>query len=175
GLLPTQGRGPVFVGNSSIPGDQHPAAPGTFDFQAVEKVSKGKATFSHLYIDFVGTNYILSAGTTSFATHAGADTHIFEVVANKPDHLIFANQPDASNNLTRVNSKGGQPVPGVNGVVVAAVDAYGNLARSFTGKVTVGVQAAAGNSNKASLVNPMITASQGFAVINSAYVMQNSG
>src|SRR5262249_4994119 len=28
GLLPTQGRGPVFVGNSSIPGDQHPAAPG---------------------------------------------------------------------------------------------------------------------------------------------------
>src|SRR5262249_45399712 len=136
GLLPTQGRGPVFVGNSFIAGDQHPDAPGTFAFQAVEKVVNGVANFHNLYIDFVGTNYILSAGTTTFATHAGTDTNQFNVVANKADHLTFANQPDGSNNLTRINFTGGQPVPGVNGVVVAAVDAFGNLATSFTGTVT---------------------------------------
>src|SRR5262249_34968374 len=43
------------------------------------------------------------------------------------------------------------------------------------GEVTVGVKAAAGNSNTASLVGNSITASQGFAVINNAYVMQKSG
>src|SRR5262249_39725434 len=47
---------------------------------------------------------------------------------------------------------------------------------SFTGTVTVGVKAAAGNPNTASLVGTTtITASQGFAVINNAYLMQNGG
>jgi hypothetical protein len=175
GLLPNQGRGPVFVGNSSMAGDQHPMD-GTFDFQAVVKAVNGVASFDKLYIDFAGTGYILSAGTTSFATHAGADTAEFTVVANNTAQFVFANQPDASNNLTRLNFKGGQPVPGVTGVVVAAADAFGNLDTSFKGQVTVDVQAAAGNSNTASLVGTTtITASQGFAVINGAYVKQNGG
>src|SRR5262249_4726898 len=138
GLLPNEGRGPVFIGNSTIKGANTPRpAPttppftnppdgGSYDFQATGAAKNGVGTFDDLYINFVGSNYILSAGAASFATHAGADSAPFSVAAAPAETLVFANLVDSSNAEASFNFTlpGGKPppLPGVNGVVVEALD-----------------------------------------------------
>ena len=98
GLLPNEGRGPVYVGYGPVPGAINYTKPVTndpndsFDFQSVQTAKGGIVTFTNLYMDFVGAGYILSAGTTSFVNHAGADTVPFNVVAAAASNLVIANQ-----------------------------------------------------------------------------------
>ncbi len=102
GLLATQGRGAIFVGNSQTiytPTDPRilapttaplPNPPNSFDFQATGQVSGGMVMFPDLYISaalpgtsVATTDYILAASTTSFATQVGATTMPF-VMTNGP-------------------------------------------------------------------------------------------
>ena len=98
GLLPNEGRGPVYVGYGPAAGAINYAKPVTnnpndsFDFQSIQTAKAGIITFTNLYMDFVGAGYILSAGTTSFVNHAGADTAPFNVVAAAASNLVIANQ-----------------------------------------------------------------------------------
>src|SRR5262249_4481673 len=135
----------------------------------------GVVTFDKLYINFVGGNYILSAGTTSFATHAGADTKPFRVVGAPAAQLVFANLVDTSNAQTSFNftlpAGNTPPLPGINGVVVVALDQFGNLASGFSGKITVGL----GTGSAPLGGEKTYTANQGFAVINQAYIDQKTG
>jgi hypothetical protein len=181
GLLPNEGRGPVFVGNSATiykptdprleaPTSNLPAVPNSFDFQATARAVNGVVTFPKLYMDFVGGNYILSAGTTSFATHAGADTKPFNVVAAQADHLVFANQVNTTSGRLRLNTF--QPIVGlpdlyknINGLVVAAQDQFGNFATGFNDEVQLTL---AGGT--ADLINSKVKAYNGFAVFNQTYV-----
>lgn len=187
GLLPNEGRGPVFIGQSTTEGANTPITAPTdpndpkfqqpansYDFQATRKAVNGRVLFDNLYINFVGNNYILSAGTTSFATHAGTDSKPFQVVAAQAAKLVFANQVDASNAETSFNSRGSQPISGVTGVVVAALDKFGNLASGFNKDVTLALQPVPGGGTGA-LVGTTVTANQGFAIINQSYIDDTTG
>src|SRR5262249_19084022 len=134
GLLPNAGRGPVFVGNNNtagantpIPADPTNPTKPSYDFQALGKADHGVVRFPTLYMNFAGEEFILSAGTISFATHAGADTNPFTVVAAQADHLVFANQVNTTSAQLRFNTFnpiGGLPTiyKNINGLVVAAQD-----------------------------------------------------
>jgi hypothetical protein len=189
GLLPNEGRGPVFVGNGPTAGANTPIpaptknlpdTPNSFDFQATGKVTNGRVTFPLLYTDFVGSNFILSVGTTSFATHAGADTKPFSVVAAAADHLAFANQVNTTSAGLRFNTY--QPIVGLspvykatNGLLVAAFDKFGNIATSFTDNVQLSLNKVTPGATGALAGVATVKASGGFAVFNGAYVDQMGG
>jgi hypothetical protein len=187
GLLPNEGRGPVYVGNGPVAGkidysktvQKNPND--SFDFQAVKTVVGGKAIFNNLYIDFAGQNYILSAGTTNFVNHAGADTAPFMVVADKASHLEFVNEVNTTNALARIVSfNPAQWLPGqykaMNSVVVAALDPFGNVDPNFLDAVKLDLQPLTGtgtlkNSNILKGKDPLaVVAFGGFAVFNTFYI-----
>jgi endoglucanase Acf2 len=180
GLLPNNGRGAVFVGNSTTiytpsdprlpaPPNNPPATPNSWDFQATAQVVKGQVCFPHLYTDYAGTGYILAAGTTSFAAYGGANTQQFTVTPAPASQLVFGNQPGASNQNSRLNfvNPTNPLLPGVFGIVVAGFDAFGNLATGFDGPVTLGLQ----NSTNIGGTTT-INAINGFAVFQQAYITQ---
>ncbi len=83
---------------------------------------KGVATFSGLKITQAGTGYSVTAsGSLTSAT-----TGLFNVTAGTATHLAITTQPPAS--VTAGSAFG---------LVVTALDAHGNVATSFTGKVAL--------------------------------------
>ncbi len=92
---------------------------------------KGVAVFSGLRITQAGTGYSLTAS----GSLAAATTNLFNVTARAATHLAVTTQPPAS--VTAGSAFG---------LVVTALDAYGNVASSFTGKVTLMLSSNPGKS-----------------------------
>ncbi|NMO14351.1 hypothetical protein HPC49_02580 [Pyxidicoccus fallax] len=89
----------------------------------------GVASFPGVSVNQVGTGYQLSASTST--TRSTATSAAFNVTAGAPARLVFTTQP------SRV-SAGDNVAPAVE---VTALDARGNIATSFTGVVTVALDA----------------------------------
>jgi hypothetical protein len=120
-----------FTGDVTIALGANPGG-GTLGGTTTVKAAGGVATFASLTIDKKGAGYRLKAtsGSLSAATSAA-----FDIAAGPAKQLAFAIQPP----------------PGVAGtglapaVTVAARDALGNLADSFTGLVTIALVGGAGS------------------------------
>ena len=95
-------------------------------------VSNGVATFSGLTLDTADTGYTLVATATGLTS---ATTGSFNVVAAGSSKLVVATQPPATAN-----------VDDVFGLTIDVNDAYGNLATSFDGNVTMAVASNPGDS-----------------------------
>jgi hypothetical protein len=90
----------------------------------------GVATFGDLNVDRSGSGYKLSATATGLAGTASAPFTITPSAANR---LVYTVQPDSTT--------AGTPIPPF---AVTVRDAFGNPVRSFTGDVTVTIEANAG-------------------------------
>jgi YD repeat-containing protein len=149
----------------------------------------GTADFHNVYMDYVGSQYILAAGTASFSTHGQADTsdNPFTIVPNAPVALIFpvnSNSPPQNvlNSVDRNRLNAANPVittiQNVNGPTVEAVDKAGNVATSFD-KQPVTLSLAMGNpndlmqqtGNNPPVAGPItINAVKGIAVFNMSFI-----
>src|SRR5262249_31289710 len=84
GVLRNEGRGPYFLGQGTDPTvvTYAPSANPTMHSYATAKVMNGVATFSgaqDIYQPVAGNNFILSAGTDTFATRIAGSTNGFDV------------------------------------------------------------------------------------------------
>ncbi|HKE91933.1 MAG TPA: hypothetical protein VKB45_16485 [Gemmatimonadales bacterium] len=93
--------------------------------------SAGVATFADLSLTKAGNGYRLQAGAASWI----ATSNAFSVVAGVASQFSFAIQPTTT-------GAGSAITPAVQ---VAALDAYGNVATSYSGMVTVGLGANPGS------------------------------
>ncbi|MBI3544605.1 MAG: hypothetical protein HY075_15145, partial [Deltaproteobacteria bacterium] len=87
----------------------------------------GVATFSNLALNAAGSGYSLAASSTGLA---GASSQSFSVAAGPAVSLAFSSQPPSS-------VSAGAPF----GAQVSAYDAYGNLAKGFSGAVGLAASA----------------------------------
>ncbi len=111
-----------FTGSVTLTLASGPAGAGVTG-KLIATLVKGVATFSGLKIARAGTEYSLMASSGSLDT---ATTGLFSVTAGTATHLAVTTQPPSNVNAGSAF-----------GLVVTALDAYGNMATSFTGKVTL--------------------------------------
>ena len=184
GVQANNGRGPVFVGyNATNQGStvNDPANNAFYNWEFTGTVKAGVITFPFLYMNQVGANFILAAGTTNFAVSSSATTsnkapsNGFSVVPGALASVKFANMIGTSNALTSFNVTGIQPIKSVNGIVVGAFDNVGNVVTGFSGAVQLAIQAGGGTGTGTLLGVTMATAFQGFAVFNQAYISNDPG
>ncbi len=175
GILANNGRGPVFVGYSQT--DPGSTDPSVYGVQYTGTVTNGRLVLPFLYMNLVGTGYILAAGTTQFASHAAAATlglPGFTITPGVASTLKFGNGVGDTTADNAFNFTGTQPIPGVSGLVVVATDRVGNVATSFTGSVSLQLNPENGATGTLAGVTTA-TAFQGFAIFNQAYVNQTGG
>jgi hypothetical protein len=181
GVLPTQGRGAVFLGRSDTAGDLQGLS-ADVEVLAVN----GLAVFDKVYVNYVGRSYILAASTASFATNGLETTDSvkgFDVVPNKAVALTFPGNDKGENVLgsvdqNRLNAANPviSPFANVNGVVVEAVDKGGNVDTSFNGPITLDLKSGtgdllAGGTNSTPAKGPItVNARNGVAVFNMAAI-----
>ncbi|MHB1425324.1 MAG: glycosyl hydrolase [Gemmataceae bacterium] len=165
GILRTNGRGPVFIGQSATAGDVK-----GLQSSVNATVTNGVAVFNNIYINYVANTYILAAGTATFATHSGATTSEFNVVPGAAAKLLFANTILDSNDRTRFNVQG-NGLQGVTGLAVYAVDKVGNINPTFNGPIQLEI--ASGGSGGTLKGVTTVNALNGVAIFNQAYIQQN--
>jgi hypothetical protein len=167
GILKTEGRGPVFIGSTT---DEAKAGDPAGLHSDVEVLAvNGVARFQHVYVNYVAQKYILAAGTSAFAINGAANTDMFDVVPGAAAALKFANKVLNSNDRTRFSFEG-QPITGVNGLAVAAVDKVGNVATGFTGPIQIQLGSGTGG---ALMGTTTVNAFRGIAIFNQAYIRQD--
>ncbi|HXV91427.1 MAG TPA: hypothetical protein VD707_08660 [Gemmatimonadales bacterium] len=121
-----------YIGNVTVTITGGTGTPGaTLSGTRTVAAVAGVATFSTLSIDRAGTGYTLTA-TASGLT--GAVSGAFNITAGGAAVLVFTQQPTTS-------VAGAAIAPAVQ---VSARDALGNAVTSFTGNVTVAIQAGTG-------------------------------
>ncbi|HZY84704.1 MAG TPA: hypothetical protein VFE78_07725 [Gemmataceae bacterium] len=176
GVLRNEGRGPHFLGQGTDPTSvvYAPNPNATMSSYATATVKNGVATFGgaqDVYEPVVGNNYILSAGTDSFATTVAGSTNGFNVVPGPVTKLAFINQPLDTGAGLALSVGSPQAFPGQPGLAVAAEDAVNNIVPTFTGSVQVSlvpVNNAPGTLTGTTTVN----AFRGVALFNTLTVRQ---
>src|SRR3989449_704412 len=114
-----------FTGTVTVALDANPGSSTLSGTTAVAAVA-GLATFFNLSIDKVGSGYTLTAATTVGGGTASTSTP-FDVSAAAASRLVFTVQPS--------NAAGGAAI--APAVQVTAQDTHGNIAKAFTGNVTL--------------------------------------
>jgi endoglucanase Acf2 len=175
GVLPTAGRGAVFVGQSTNLGD-----PTQLVDYVTATAQNGVVTFPNLYMNLVGQQYKLAASTTTFGTHSLATTNEFDVIPGAAKALQFGNTVDTTTAGLTLNGTGVQPITGagVRGVVVQAVDAGGNVTTALNGTLTLTLvpeDGGPGTFNNTGSLTTTVKVVNGYAVLNQIYINQTGG
>ncbi len=150
----------TVVFDTIIIGGATPTLGGTLTVAAID----GVATFTDLTLDTAGTNYYLRVTSGSFLSGM---TGPLTVKVGSPTQLVITSQPPKGVDI-------GDPF----GIAIVAEDAYGNVATSFNGNVTVSIASGAGDGALAGTLN--VAAVQGVAsftgltldIVGSGYALQ---
>jgi endoglucanase Acf2 len=176
GVLPTAGRGAVFVGQSTT----NPGDPTQLVDYVTATAKNGVVTFPNLYMNLAGQQYKLAASTKTFGTHSLATTDEFDVVPGAAKALQFGNTVGETTAGLTLNGTGVQPIAGagVRGVVVQAVDAGGNVTNALNGTLTLTLvpeDGGPGTFNNTLSRTTTVKVVNGYAVLNQIYVNQTGG
>ena len=115
--------------------------------------ANGVATFTNLAIDRAGSNYVLWAASTGLAASDSTPFNVVPTGQGTAVRLAFQQQP--------VGGAVGVPFP-VQPVVVA-LDGGGNVAQTFSGRVSVGIERWSGTSGAVLSGTATVTAVNGIA------------
>jgi len=153
GNTATSHTGNVSVAIASGSGKSGAALSGTKTVAAVA----GVATLSNLTLDSAATGYRLTATGTGLSS---ANSSFFNISAGAASALFFTTQPTSSGVA--------QPF----GAVVAARDAIGNSATSFSGNVSVAIAAGTGAAGAVLSGTKSVAATSGVATFGGLSVDQ---
>ena len=105
---------------------------GTLSGTSSVSASSGIASFANLSIDKAGTGYTLIASASGLT---GATSSGFEITAGAPTHLVFIAQPTATTSTNSITPS----------LQIAAEDASGNIATSFTNAISISISSNPGS------------------------------